>query len=120
MLPLAARPSDFGVALLLPEPTDEPLDDDPLDGEPVASELEDPLRGTSLPLAGVRLLPLSPRLDSGSLDDPPLMLPLAPVPLELVPVDEPPVDEEVPIDPDELVLLAARETPSALVVLLSS
>jgi hypothetical protein len=48
------------------------------------------------------------------------MLPLAPVPLELVPVDEPPVDEEVPIDPDELVLLAARETPSALVVLLSS
>jgi hypothetical protein len=54
------------------------------------------LRGTSLPLAGVRPLPVSPRFDPGSLDDPPRTLPDAASPREVVPLLEELCDQAVP------------------------
>jgi hypothetical protein len=55
-------------------------------------------------------------LDSVSLLDPPLMLPLAADPLSVVPVLAPELELD-PIDPEDP---AAIDTPNALAVLLSS
>ena len=128
MLPLPADPVLAPLSVVEPDFM-EPV----VPVEPVAPLV--PARGTSLPLAGLRPVPLSPMFDSVSLLDPPFILPLAADPRSVVPLPDDLAPEELepaPIDPedDELEPMdpedppidepEATETPNALAVLLSS